>query len=301
MIRFFPRLLFILKEGFRQTIQAKGLSVTVVVVAAATLIQLSIFLGISKALDNALASAQEKFELAVFLAPASNVTDRERLRGFLASDPRVASVKVVTKEEAFQEFRRDPKIARMIQALGENPLTDSLSVVLRKSALEGLDDLLAQLKGNPLVEEVDYGKDELKTMSSLTRTIRWGGVALGLLIFLSSLFIVSNTLSLALWARKEDLALSSRMGTPAWMAWGPYLAEGTFQGLGGAGAVVCLLEVSRHCVGWILQKSQGLESLPILTGGDWRHLYFQLVVLGGILGVTGAFLALRRKWVKDLL
>jgi hypothetical protein len=61
------------------------------------------------------------------------------------------------------------------------------------------------------------------------------------------------------------------------------------------------LEVSRHGAGVALQKIQGLEALAGLPDSQWWNLYSNLAVLGVILGAAGAFLALRRKWVRDLL
>ena len=218
----------------------------------------------------------------------------------LSSDTRVAAVKVITKEEALEEFRRDPEIDRMLQALGENPLTDSFSVVLRNDATENLDSLVNQLKKDPRVEDVNYGKNEWETVSNLTRVVRWVGFLLGGFVFLTALFIVSNTLSIALWARREDLVLLSRMGAPTWMRWGPYLWEGILQGFLGSAVVVVFLEAVRHGAGVALQKYGGFDVLLTLPAGEWRSLFFTLVLLGMILGVLGAFLALQKKWVKEL-
>jgi cell division transport system permease protein len=296
----FSRLIFVLKEGFRQLIRSKGLSVAVIVVVAGTLFQLSVFLGISKVMESALRSASEKFEMVLFLSPDAQLSDRQRLESLLAADPRVASVKVVTKEEAVQEFRKDPDIDQMLQALGENPLTDSFSVILKKDAGGNLDDLVEKLKKDPQIEEVNYGKGEWETVSSLTRTFRWVGFSLGGLIFFTSLFIVSNTLAIALWARREDLILVSRMGAPAWMRWGPYLFEGLCQGFLGSIPVVLILEAARHGLSPLLQKVGGFEALFEMPDGEWWSLYLTLVLLGLILGSLGALLALQKKWVKEL-
>ena len=299
-MNFLSRLGFVLKEGFLQLLRARGISTAIIVIVAATLLQLSIFLGISRVLDKALGSAREKFEMALFLAPASDAGDIKRLQTQLKADSRVASVKVVTKEEALQDFRKDPEIDRMIVALGENPLTDSLSVVLNKDATDKLEDLVEKLKNDRAIEEVSYGKGEWETVSSLSRLARWVGLFLGGFIFLTALFIVSNTLSIALWARRDDWILLSRMGAPTWMRWGPYLWEGVLQGVLGAVGVVFVLEAVRHWAGLALQKVGGVDFLLALSSGEWWNLYQTLVLLGMILGVLGAFLALQKKWVKEL-
>ena len=299
-MNFISRFFFVLKEGFLQLFRTRGLSTAVIVIVAATLIQLSLFLGISRVLDHALGSAREKFEMALFFTPSADASDRKRVQDLLNADMRVASVKVVTKEEALEDFRKDPEIDRMLQALGENPLTDSFSVMLRKESTDNLDDLVEKLKRDPKIEEISYGKSEWEAVSNITRAVRWVGLFLGGFVFLTALFIVSNTLSIALWARREDLILLSRMGAPTWMRWGPYLWEGVFQGFLGAVVVVAFLESVRHGAVVALKQYGGLDVLLALPSGEWWSLYMTLVLLGMILGSLGAFLALQKKWVKEL-
>lgn len=296
----FSRFFYVLKEGFLQVFRTRGLSAAVIVIVASTLLQLSFFFGLSRVLDHALGSAREKFEMAVFLAPSADGSDRQRVQALLSADPRVASVRLVTKEEALQEFRKDPEIDQMVQVLGENPLTDSFTVVLRKDAAASPEDLVSKLKQDSRVEEVDYGKNEWETVSNLTWMARWMGLVLGGFIFLTALFIVSSTLTLALWARREDFILMSRMGAPAWMRWGPYLWEGLFQGLAGSLLVVVLLEALRRGGGIALQKYGGIDMVLALPAADWAGLYLTLIALGSVLGLLGAFLALQRKWVREI-
>ncbi len=296
----FTRLAFVVREGITRLIRARGLSTAVIVTVAATLLQLSVFLVISKILDNALASVREKFEMAVFLSPTAGDSDRKRIADLLSSDPRVASVKVVTKEEALQDFRKDPEIDRMVRALGENPLPDSLSVVLREQATERLDDLVEKLRKNPQVEQVDYGKSEWETVSSLSRMVKWIGLFLGGFVFLTALFIVSNALTLSLWARREDFILLTRMGAPGWLRWGPNLLEGTLQGLLGSALATLVLEALRHGLQWFL-ASEGSAGLFKMPDVDWAGLYLTLAILGTALGAAGALWALQKKWVKEIL
>lgn len=294
------RILYVLKEGFAQLLRAKGLSVAVIVIVASTLLQLSVFLAISKTFERALGTAREKFEMAVFLAPGADKSDHQRIQTLLLADNRVASVRLVTKEEAVQEFRKDPEIDRMLEALGENPLTDSFTVVLHQDVSGKLDDLVEKLKADPKVGDVDYGKGEWETVSNISRLVRWVGMGLGAVVFLSALFIVSNTLNLVLWARREDLLLMTRMGAPGWMQKGPYLVEGILQGLLGSIPVLLFLELIRRGALFAAQQWAGLQAWLDLPASDWLALYGTLSFLGMVLGFLGAFLAVQKKWVRDL-
>jgi cell division transport system permease protein len=300
-MKFISGLGYVLKVGLMQVIRAKGLSVAVVVIVAATLLQLSLFLGVSRVLDHLFASANQKFEMAVFLSASTTQADTARIQDFLSHDPRVDSAELVTKEAALADFRKDAAIDQMVKALGENPLTDSFTVVLKNEAVDQADSLAADLKKDSSVDDVSYGKGEWATLSNLIHVIRWAGLLMAGLVFLTALFIVANTLTLALWARREDMVSMARLGAPGWMRWGPYLCEGIFQGFMGSIIVTAVLEIIRRVAGEALQKYGGFDILNALPAEEWISLYFHLMVIGIVIGVLGAFWALQKKWVKEIL
>jgi cell division transport system permease protein len=300
-MNFIFRLGYVIKEGILQVIRAKGLSVAVVVIVAATLLQLSLFLGVSRVLDHLFASNNQKFEMAVFLSASTTQADTARIQDFLSHDPRVDSAQLVSKEAALAEFRKDSTIDEMVKALGENPLTDSFTVVLKNDAIDQADSLAADLKKDSSVDDVSYGKGEWETLSNLIRVIRWAGLMMAGLVFLTALFIVANTLTLALWARREDMLSMSRLGAPGWMRWGPYLCEGIFQGFLGSVIVTLVLEVIRRAAGEALQKYGGFDILNALPAEEWISLYLHLMAMGIVIGALGAFWALQKKWVKEIL
>jgi cell division transport system permease protein len=295
------RLGYVFKEGFLQVIRAGGLSAAVIIIVAATLLQLSLFLSVSRVLDHAFSSTHQKFEMAVFLSASAGRSDIGKVQTLLDQDPRVASSQLVGKDQALQEFRKDPAIDQMVKALGENPLTDSFTVTLKTETADQADQLAALLKKQPSVEDVSYGKGQWDKVSNLARVIRWSGLIMAGLVFLTALFIVTNTLTLALWARREDMVTMVRLGAPGWMRWGPYLCEGVFQGLIGSVIVTVFLEAVRRFAGDALQKYGGFDILATLPFQEWLSLYLHLVIIGAVLGLLGAFWALQKKWVREIL
>jgi cell division transport system permease protein len=297
MLKGLFKVFFVLREGILAVVRGKGLSASIVVLVSAALLQMAVVAGVTRALDRALVSAKDRFELTVFLSAGAGEVDRTRVEDLLKGDARVASVSLLDKEQALADFRKDPDIARMLDALGENPLTDSLTVVLRPEATGRLDDLVGRLEKDPAVDEVHYGRGEWEAVSRLIRSVRIAGFVLTGLVLLAALLIVSNALALMLASRRHEWRLLSRLGAPDWAKGGPFLLEGVLHGVMGALLCVCLLEAAR----WLLPGAAGvavLKTLVQLPPGEWFILYGLLAAAGATLGLLGAVLALRSPWAK---
>jgi hypothetical protein len=65
--------------------------------------------------------------------------------------------------------------------------------------------------------------------------------------------------------------------------------------------VTLVLEVIRRAAGEALQKYGGFDILNALPAEEWISLYLHLMVMGIVIGAMGAFWALQKKWVKEIL
>jgi len=298
MLKGLFKVFFVLREGVLAVVRGKGLSASVVGIVAAALLQLAVVVGVTRALDRALVSAKDRFELTVFLSANAGEKDRSRVETLLSGDARVASVSLLTKEQALEDFKRDPEIARMLDALGENPLTDSMSVILKPEAIGRLDDLAEILEKDPGVDEVQYGRGEWETVSRLIHSVRLAGILLASLVLAGALFIVVNALALMLASRRYEFRLLSRLGAPDWAKAGPFLLEGLLHGVLGSGLAVVLLEVGRRLLARAVVGSGPLNAAVHLPDADWFLMYGLLLAAGAALGLIGALLALRSPWVR---
>ncbi len=293
----FPRLSFVLTEGWRRLYRERVRAWTVAGIVGAVLLQVALVLMAARGLDRAFQAVQGRFELTVYLNPDADPSSRDRVRQILETDPRVASVKVVTKEEALEEYRRDPDVERMVRALGENPLSDSISASLKPGVAESLDDLLVGLKADPSVEEVDSGSGEWQAVSRLGRSARLLGGLWCVLMLLAAGWTVSSTLRLVSRAHKEEFLLLERLGAPPWALTGPFLWEGVLQGFLGAMAailgVILLALVFTAAAG----PNGLLQSFMNPPWRDWLGAI--LAACGGLLGGYGAWAAGRRTLRRD--
>ncbi|HEV2471416.1 MAG TPA: permease-like cell division protein FtsX [Chthonomonadales bacterium] len=223
-------------------------------------------------------------------------TDRQgvaNLGSQLRSVSGVAAVRLVSREQAWAQMQsQEPKLTA---AIPDNPLPDKYEVTASDPALI---KLLAQRFRDksrfPQVAQVNDAGEEVRTMLGFSRVIRVLGVAAALGLFVATLFIVHNTIRLTVFARRREIRIMQLVGaTPGFIRF-PLLLEGVIYGITGAVAaagivIFCGWQVSQ----FVSQlRSPLVGSAPSLIGP--REVVCGLLLLGGVIGLFGGHLAIRR-------
>ena len=142
------------------------------------------------------------------------------------------------------------------------------------------------------VEEVQYSEEWLRRFEGLMNVIRIVGFIVAGLLSLGVLFIVTNTIRLAIYSRREEIEILKLVGATDWFVKIPFLLEGMIQGgLSGILALVVL-----YC-GYLLlsTKKMALLGLAVLHFSFLSHEYLlSILALSVLLGLVGSFVAIGR-------
>jgi cell division transport system permease protein len=134
------------------------------------------------------------------------------------------------------------------------------------------------------VDEVVYGRTWVDRLDRLILALSAVSILIGLVVSLASVFVISNTVKLTVWARRDAVRIMKLVGATDRFVKLPFLIEGTVQGL--AGAVLALL-ILFGLYGYVSPALGGIEFLP-------RSVAVSVVVLGALLGGIGSQLSLKR-------
>jgi len=211
--------------------------------------------------------------------------------------PEVESVKFVSREQAFDDFKlRLGDDAILLEGLDK----DFLPASLRMSLVEdyrnrsGVEKVVAHLKQKKTFSDFRYGQDWLERFESFVGLIKMAGAILGGFLLFAALFIVANTIKLTVYARRDELEVMSLVGGTSLFIKTPFLIEGGLQGaLGG------FLALGFSYLLFSLFLHQGLQSLLLATGVETvlflpSHFQTMVVVTGTLLGFFGSLLSLRQ-------
>jgi cell division transport system permease protein len=165
---------------------------------------------------------------------------REKVRGF----EEVREVTVRSKEEALKVLEEKmPERKELLRGLPRNPLPASLEIRLRGEyqSSEGVQSLVRKLRGIPEIEDLQYGSDWLERFSAFMALLKGLGLGLGALLLLSTIIVISNTIRLNIFARREEIEIMRSVGATGLFIRAPFYLEGLLQGLLGAVLALAIL------------------------------------------------------------
>ena len=253
-------------------------------VQAVCLTLLSIFLVLTFNLGAVVHSASKNIQLNVFLSPDA---DTQSLQGRIRRVTGVADTRLVTKEEALAELRTEmDKDAEVIDALGTNPLPASIRVSLlpgyaSPAALASLEKKVGLLPG---VTEVWSGRESLSKLDQILRTAIGIGIAILVIVSLSVIFIVFQTVDSSIVTRSSEIEIMELVGASRSTVQVPFILEGTLQGFLGGIIAFILVFILGRIISFVLPA-------PIFPFGSLLAID---LVLGGLLGFLGSVIALNR-------
>jgi cell division transport system permease protein len=208
----------------------------------------------------------------------------------------VASVKLVSSDEALKSFREHSGFGEALDALGENPLPHALEVRPEVGATDAtnMDILRRHIEAWPEVELVQVDNDWVRRLNAILELL--GGIVTGTAVLLGVgvLAVIGNTVRLEILNRRAEIEVSKLVGGSNAFVRRPFLYTGLYYGLAG-GLVATLL---------------GLLGLSLLNGpvtrlADSYGSAFRLLTpglvetaallgSGALLGLVGAGLAAAR-------
>ena len=259
------------------------------------LLLFAFFLATDRGLQAAVSVLESKVELALFLDDNARVSDVLDLQARIASDPAVARVDYVTKDQAMARLieiaARRPDI--QIVDTSTNPLQASLEIKLAHA--QDAARVAARLReevGKGVVSDVVDNPPVVDKLLTITRVLSVGGVAVLAMMLVVALFVIVNTIRIAVHARRDEIEIMKLVGATDWFVRWPFILEGMLVGALGAIAAVAVVlaaagPVTRALVGFV-------EIVPLSFGSAFLwQLVASVFALALAVGGGGAMLSVR--------
>jgi cell division transport system permease protein len=287
-------LFYFIAEAFRGLRANSIVNLLAVGTISMAMVIVGFFLLVFLNVQTAVNSLGDRFEMSLYLKDGLTVHEKDFLLTRVKAEPGVKTATYLPKAEALALFRKELKGQdALIQGLGENPLPDSyeLSIDRRYAEPDRLEALARKFSGYPGVEDVSYGKQGARVLTGLYKLITYGGTALAVLLGVSVVFIISNSVRLALYSRGQEIELMQWIGATRGFIQGPFLLEGMVLAMLGAALAIGVLAGVFYSlpqeVVLFLSRLNGLDFLP-------PSVITYMIVGGGLLGLAGGLVSVNK-------
>ena len=230
--------------------------------------------------------------LSVYLAPGADLEKARAAVVALVPGRKVEAVPSALALRRLSDSLGDE--AHLLGGVEPGALPDAVEVATPGIDLAGARALAATLRSVPGAAEVDFGNAWLETLERFVRRARIAAAVLFLALAVATAVLVSNTLRLAVFARRDEIEIMKLVGATDGFVAAPFLVEGTLQGLLGAGLAVLALLALHGALVPRLAEAVALAGGLALSDTLPPLLLLGLLAAGGVVGLTGSALAVLR-------
>jgi len=261
-------------------------------------IAMALPVGMTLALDNARSvstSWDRPAQISLFMISTTGVEAAGQIRKHLESREDIVLARLISSDDALQEFRELSGFGDLLDSLDENPLPN-LIIVSPAVELEGqaLANLQEQLQALPEVEQAVLDMQWVQRLASLMELGERIALAVGAVLILGVILILGNTIRLAIENRRDEIVIVKLVGGSNAFVRRPFLYTGLWYGVGGGFFAAVMVSFLLWSLGGPVDTLAQLYQ----TGFELRGLgimgSLNLIILGGALGLAGAWLAVSR-------
>lgn len=239
---------------------------------------------------------QGSAQVSVFLKKAVTVKESRSIRDRVEGWKEVSQVRLITAEQALEEFQQQSGFGDALAILDENPLPAVLVV-------KPHDGFLSTDKLRPLAErlgqlgEVDQVQLDFQWVERLNQIIalgKRGALVISVLLAVAVLLVVGNTIRLTIFNRREEILVTKLIGATNQFIRRPFLYTGFWYGLFGALLSILLISILFLLIDQPVKELAQLYNSPFeLAGMTFRDaaVVFTCAV---VLGLLGSWIAVTR-------
>jgi cell division transport system permease protein len=230
---------------------------------------------------------EARVELVAYLHDSASPAAVRALQEEIATFPEVQEVLYISRDQALEIARQELGELRPIFAdLENNPLPASLEIKLHRGQRDPvvIEEIADRVSIFPVVEEVRFGQEFLEKIFLLRRVAAAAAAVLGGAFAIVAILIIGAAIRLAIFARRDEIAIMRLVGATDGFIQRPFLLEGLATGLLGSAIALPSTFILYRLLSENIVQLEWIPDAWVLAG----------VVAGGLLGVGASAIAVRR-------
>lgn len=290
---------YTLKQGFKNIKRNWMFSLASVLTMAACIFLFGIFYSIVNNVNAIAKKVETEVPITVLFVEGTTEEQIMAVKAQVEAREEVDHVDYISADQAWEEWSQqyfgDSEAAEGFK--DDNPLVNSSSLHIYVNQIEKQASLVAYIQTLENIREVNQLETATKTLGSFNELISYVSIGIIVVLLLISIFLISNTVSVGISVRKEEIGIMKLIGATDRFVRAPFLLEGILLGIIGAAIpLVGLYFAYNTAIGYILEKFNVLTSFMAFIPVE--EIYLVLVPVGLLLGMgiglVGSFITTRK-------
>lgn len=238
--------MYCVKQGFKNIHRNRLFSLASIGTITCCLFLFGVFFSVIYNFRETVSSAEKNVGVSAFFTEGVTDEQIQNIKKIVELREEVESVTYISDEQAWEDFKPviigDGEAGDALTNLeNENPLEgmDSLTIYLKDTSKQ--DELVSYLESLPEIRKVNASETLADAFTSLSRLIGYASLVIIVILVAVAIFLISNTVTIGITARKEEIAIMKYIGATDLFVRGPFLVEAVVIGLIGSALPLVLL------------------------------------------------------------
>ena len=277
---------YTLKQGVKNIKRNMMFSIASVLTMSACILLFGVFCSIVNNVNNIAHKVEEEVPITVFFDEGTTDEQIQQIGALIQERPEVAQIQYEYADDAWEKMKKeyfgDTDVADGFK--DDNPLVNSSNYQVYLKDISKQAVIVAYIQTLDHVREVSQSEQAAKTLGSINKLVSGISIVIIVILLLISVFLISNTVSVGITVRKDEIGIMKYIGATDAFVRAPFLLEGMVLGvIGAAIPLVILYFAYNSAVTYVLTRFNVLmgvvEFIPV------GRIYMTLLPIGLALGI----------------
>ena len=287
---------YTIKQGFINIFRNKWFSLASIATISACLFLFGLFYSILMNVQNIVKTAQEGVSVTVFFDEGISDDRIQQIGDEIQKRPEVSKINFISADEAWDSFKEE-YLGEYADGFTENPLENSASYEIYLNDVSMQPALVSFLEGLDGIREVNRSDITAASLTGINALIAYASIGIIAILFAVSIFLISNTVTIGISVRKEEISIMKYIGAIDFFVRSPFVIEGML--IGAIGALIpmgIIYSVYNEVIGYIIGKFSNLSKL--LAFLPVNEIFAKLLpgslIMGIGIGFLGSIITVRK-------
>ena len=286
-----------LGQGIKNIFRNKMFSLATIATIASCVFLFGMFYSIVLNFSNIVRQAQSGVAVTVFFDEGISDEKIKSIGDEISKRAEVSKIVYVSAEEAWEAFKAE-NLGEYVDSFGDdNPLAEDSHYEIYMNDISMQESLVSFIETLPGVRQVRKSAVVATMLTSMNSLISYVSMAIILVLLAVSIFLISNTVSIGITVRREEIGIMKLIGATDFVVRAPFVFEGMILGIVGAAIpLAAIYYIYKRAVEYLVERFAVLDSL--LQFLSIYEIFSTLVpaalIMGVGIGFLGSFVTVRK-------